>query len=95
VIVPSKMYGILAAGKAIVAVAPRETDVVAIGEKRGFAVWGDPDDPEQVACAVRKISCDADEIRRMGEAARAAANEYDRVNELSKFVRIFEEARPA
>ena len=95
VIVPSKMYGILAAGKAIVAVAPRETDVVAIGEERGFAVWGDPDDPEKVACAVRKISCDADEIRRMGEAARAAANEYDRVTELSKFVRIFEEARPA
>jgi len=95
VIVPSKMYGILAAGKAIVAVAPRETDVVAIGEKRGFAVWGDPDDPERVACAVRKILRDADEIRRMGEAARAAANEYDRVNELSKFVRIFEEARPA
>jgi colanic acid biosynthesis glycosyl transferase WcaI len=95
VIVPSKMYGILAAGKAIVAVAPRETDVVAIGEKRGFAVWGDPDDPAQVACAVRKILRDADEIRRMGEAARAAANEYDRVTELSKFVRIFEEARPA
>jgi colanic acid biosynthesis glycosyl transferase WcaI len=95
VIVPSKMYGILAARKAIVAIAPRETDVVAIGEKRGFAVWGDPDDPEQVACAVRKISSDADEIRRMGEAARAAANEYDRVTELSKFLGIFEEARPA
>ena len=95
VIVPSKMYPILAAGKAIVAVAPCETDVVAIGEKRGFAVWGDPDDPEQVACAVRKILRDADKIRHMGEAARAAANDYDRVTELSKFVRIFEEARPA
>jgi glycosyltransferase involved in cell wall biosynthesis len=58
-------------------------------------VWGDPGDPEQVACAVRKILSDADEIRRMGEAARAAANEYDRVTELSKFLGIFEEARPA
>src|SRR6267378_1116665 len=95
VIVPSKMYGILAAGKPIVAVAPRETDVAAIGEKRGFAVWGDPDGPEQVACAVRQTLCDADELRHMGEAARAAANEYDRVSELRKFVRIIEEARLA
>ena len=95
VIVPSKMYGILAAGKPIVAVAPRETDVAAIGEKRGFAIWGDPDDAEQVACVIRQISRDSNQIRHMGEAGRAAANEYDRVNELRKFVRIIEEARPA
>ena len=95
VIVPSKMYGILAAGKPIVAVAPRETDVAAMGEKRGFALWGDPDDAEQVACAVRELLGDDNQIRHMGEAARAAANEYDRVKELRKFVRIIEEARPA
>jgi colanic acid biosynthesis glycosyl transferase WcaI len=95
VIVPSKMYGILAARKPILAVAPRETDVAAIGEKRGFAVWGDPDDPEQVACAVRRLLGDGNQIRHMGEAARAAANEYDRVNELRKFLRIIEEVRAA
>src|SRR5882672_3709530 len=33
VIVPSKMYGILAAGKPIVAVAPPDTDVAKIGEE--------------------------------------------------------------
>jgi colanic acid biosynthesis glycosyl transferase WcaI len=95
VIVPSKMYGILAAGKPIVAVAPHETDVAAIGEKRGFAVWGDPADPEQVACVVRQMLSDGNQIRQMGEAARAAANEYDRVSEMRKFLRIIEEARPA
>jgi len=95
VIVPSKMYGILAAGKPIVAVAPRETDVAAIGEQRGFAIWSDPGDPEQVACAIRRIVRDGNQLRHMSEAARAAANEYDRVNELCKFVRLIEEARPA
>ncbi len=95
VIVPSKMYGILAAGKPIVAVAPRETDVAAIGEKQGFAVWGDPEDPEQVACAIRRIFPNADQLRHMSEAARAAANEYGRVNELRKFLQIIAEARPA
>jgi colanic acid biosynthesis glycosyl transferase WcaI len=95
VIVPSKMYGILAAGKPILAVAPRETDVAAIGERRGFAIWADPDDASQVADAVREISQSAEKLRKMGEAARAAASDYDRVNELRKFVGIIEEARLA
>jgi glycosyltransferase involved in cell wall biosynthesis len=95
VIVPSKMYGILAAGKPIVAVAPRETDVAAIGEKRGFAIWANPDDPEHAAYAVRQVFRDADKLRHMGAAAQAAANDYDRVSELRKFVRIMEEERPA
>jgi len=95
VIVPSKMYGILVAGKPILAMAPRETDVAAIGERRGFAIWADPDDASQVAGAVREISRSPEKLRRMGEAARAAASDYDRVNELREFVRIIEEAHPA
>jgi glycosyltransferase involved in cell wall biosynthesis len=95
VIVPSKTYGILAAGKPIVAVAPRDTDVAAIGEKRGFAIWADPEDAAQVADAVRQISTSPEALRRMGEAAQAAAIDYDRVSELRKFVRIIEEARLA
>ena len=95
VIVPSKMYGILAAGKPILAVAPQETDVVAIGVRREFAIWADPDDASQVAGAVREISRSPEKLRRMGEAARDAASDYDRVNELREFVRIIEEAHPA
>jgi glycosyltransferase involved in cell wall biosynthesis len=95
VIVPSKMYGILAAGKPILAVAPGETDVVKIGEDRGFAISADPDDAPQVAQSVRQIFRDPQQLRRMGEAARAAASDYGRVNELRKFVQIIEEARQA
>ena len=95
VIVPSKMYGILAAGKPILAVAPRESDVVKIGEARGFTISADPDDASEVADAVRQIFHDAERLRKMGEAARVAANDYDKVDELGKFVRIVEEARSA
>jgi len=95
VIVPSKVYGILAAGKPIVAVAGRETDVAKIGEERGFAASADPDDASHVADVVRQIFRNAETLRRMGEAARAAANDYDRVTELRKFVLIVEEARSA
>ena len=95
VIVPSKMYGILAAGKAIMAVAPRETDVVAIGEKDGFAAWADPVDAEQVAGVIRGLALDGERVRKMERAARDAASGYDRVNELKKFMQIVEEAQRA
>ena len=90
VVVPSKMYGILAAGKPIVAVAPRETDAVSLGIQRGFAVAADPDRPGEVVSAVRALASDPRKLKTMGEAARAAAPDYDRVKELQKFVEIIE-----
>ena len=92
VVVPSKMYGILAAGKPIVAVAPEETDAASLGAKFGFAVSADPDSPEKVAAAIRSLAKDSAKLRDMGRAARAVAPDYDRVKELQKFVKIIEEA---
>jgi colanic acid biosynthesis glycosyl transferase WcaI len=90
VVVPSKMYGILAAGKPIVAVAAEETDAVSIGVRRGFAVSADPDKPEELVSVVRALASDSTKTKRMGEAARAAAPDYDRVKELQKFVKVFD-----
>ena len=90
VVVPSKMYGILAAGKPIVALAPRETDAVSIGVPRDFAVSADPDKPEEVVSAVRQLVFNANKVKAMGEAARAAAPDYDRVKELQKFVKTID-----
>src|SRR5712691_11985978 len=94
VVVPSKMYGILAVGKPIVAVAPRETDAVALGEKLGFSVGADPDYPDQVAKVIRKLAADPARMTVMGQSARAAAPGYDRVKELEKFVQIVSAPRP-
>ncbi|MGH9676085.1 MAG: glycosyltransferase family 4 protein [Candidatus Acidiferrum sp.] len=88
VVAPSKMYGILAAGKPIVALAPGETDVVRIGERMGFSVSAEPEDPASFAAAVRQIFRNAEMLRKMGEAARAAAPGFDRVKELQKFVKV-------
>ena len=90
VVVPSKMYGILAAGKPIVAVAPEQTDVVALGLRRGFAVFSDPDKPTDLVSAVRALIGNTQKLKSMGEAARAAAPDYDRVNELQKFAEVFD-----
>jgi colanic acid biosynthesis glycosyl transferase WcaI len=90
VVVPSKMYGILAAGKPIVAVAPNETDVVSLGIQQGFAIAADPDKPAELVGAVRALAADVNKLRTMGEAARAAAPAYDRVFDLQKFVKLIE-----
>jgi len=90
VVVPSKMYGILAAGKPIVAVAPEATDAVSLGIRRGFAVAADPDRAEEVVSAVRALVSNPNKLKTMGEAARAAAPDYDRVKELQKFVEIID-----
>ena len=94
VVVPSKMYGILAAGRPIVAVAPRETDAAALGEELGFSVSADPDNPNQVAKLIRELAGDPARIARMREAALAAAPAYDRVKELEKFVEIVSRLGP-
>lgn len=94
VVVPSKMYGILAAGKPIMAVAPGETDVVSVGLQQGFAVAADPDKPSELVDAIRMLSSDVNKLRLMGEAARAAAPAYDRVKQLQKFVEILNQIAP-
>lgn len=90
VVVPSKMYGILAAGKPIVAVAPSETDVAMLAAKRGFGIAVDPDWPAELAAKIRVLAADPEHVKAMGFAARAAAPEFDRAKELENFVRITE-----
>ena len=92
VVVPSKMYGILAAGKPIVAVAPAECDVVSIGRQKGFAATADPDDTHGFEERVRELVRDPERIQHMGRAAKAAAPEYERGRELRKLVEVLETA---
>jgi colanic acid biosynthesis glycosyl transferase WcaI len=90
VVVPSKMYGILAAGKPIVAVAPRECDVVSLGEAQGFSVAADPDDPAAFTELVRQLSKNPAKLEAMSKSALAAAPHYDRDSELPKLMKIIE-----
>lgn len=92
VVVPSKMYGILAAGRPIVAVAPSESDAASLTIRFGCGVVADPDSAKDVARKVLELSANPARARAMGEAARAAANDYNRVSELHKFLQVVEEA---
>ena len=93
VVVPSKMYGILAAGKPIVAVAPAECDVVSLGKEKGFGISASPEDAGEFAGCVRELFRDAKRLREMGVAAAAAAPEFERARELEKLIAVVENVR--
>jgi len=92
VVVPSKMYGILAAGKPIVAVAPEECDVVSLGRQMGFSVAAAPDAPTELAERVRELVHDVHRLATMGKASAAAAPRYERSHELGKLLALLEQA---
>jgi glycosyltransferase involved in cell wall biosynthesis len=94
VVVPSKLYGILAAGKPVLAVAPCETEVAHLARVRGFGVAADPDRPAEVAGALSGLAAHPDRLQAMCDAARAAAPAFERSAELQKFVRVVESAAP-
>lgn len=92
VVVPSKLYPILAAGRAVLAVAPKESDVVRIVQQSGCGLAADPDDPAGVAEALRALARDPQRVAEMGRRAREIAPTYDRVKQLHRFVEVIEEA---
>ena len=92
VVVPSKLYSILAAGRPILAVVPPATDVARITRSSDCGVVADPDDPRDVAEAIHNLSANPERLAEMGRRAREAAAKYARVNELNLFAAILEEA---
>lgn len=92
VVVPSKLYSILAAGRPVLAVASASTDAARIVTETGCGVSADPDDPAAVAAALIQLRNDPARLAQMGARAREVAAKYARVNELDRFVTVIEEA---
>jgi glycosyltransferase involved in cell wall biosynthesis len=92
VVVPSKLYSTLAAGRPVLAVAAANSDAARIVIESGCGLAADPDDPAAVAAAIRELRSDPDRLREMARRARETAGHYARVNELGRFVGILEEA---
>jgi glycosyltransferase involved in cell wall biosynthesis len=92
VVVPSKLYSILAAGRPILAVAPDESDAARIAVDSGCGLAADPDDPGGVAQAIRQLRSDRARLAVMSSRAVETARKYSRVNELQRFCAVLEDA---
>jgi glycosyltransferase involved in cell wall biosynthesis len=94
VVVPSKLYSTLAAGRPILVVAAPESDAARIVTAAGCGLSADPGDPAAVAAAIRELRADPARLAEMGHRARETANTYARVDELNRFVAAVEGAVP-
>jgi glycosyltransferase involved in cell wall biosynthesis len=92
VVVPSKLYSTLAAGRPILVVASGKSDAARIVVESGCGLTADPDDPVSVAAAIRTMKENPARLTEMGRRAREIAANYGKVAELHRFVRTVEEA---
>lgn len=70
-IVPSKFYGIAAAGRATLFIGRAAGDLASLIAAHGVGIAVESGDPESLARAVESLADAADRTRRMGEDARA------------------------
>jgi len=72
VAVPSKLYGILAAGRPVIAQVPRHSEVAYAVQEESCGIVVEPGDTEGLADAVRRLASTPLLARDMGERARHA-----------------------
>ncbi len=90
VVVPSKLYSTLAAGRPILVLAPDGSDAARVVRRLDCGVVVDPDDPAAVAAVIRELARDPDRIAQMGERAFQAVGEFARDKELQHFRCVIE-----
>jgi glycosyltransferase involved in cell wall biosynthesis len=87
--VPSKLYGILAAGKPFVAAVDAESDVARVARESGSGLVVDPDSAGEMARAIRWCLAHPDELATMGRLGRAYARTHcDRAVAVARFGRL-------
>jgi lipopolysaccharide/colanic/teichoic acid biosynthesis glycosyltransferase/glycosyltransferase involved in cell wall biosynthesis len=90
-IVPSKLYGILAAGRPYVAAVEEDSEVVAITRKYQSGLVAEPGDPVALADRIRELYRDPVLRERLGEAARRAGLEFDRRGQIRQYDELLRE----
>jgi hypothetical protein len=91
--VPSKLYGILAAGKPYLAAVDADSEVARVTRAERAGLLVEPDSAPQIVGAVRWCLTHRAELAAMGARGRRLAEErFDRRTATARFGEIVEEA---
>ncbi len=93
-IVPSKLYGILAAGRPYVAAVEADCEVASLTRRLECGRLAEPGDAASMAEAILSMYRDPDGTRRAGERARAASLAFDRRGQVAKYLELFHSVLP-
>ena len=94
-IVPSKLYGILAAGRPYVAAVEEESEVTAITRQFGCGLLAEPGNAQDIAVKILTLYHNRDLAARMGLSARQAALRFDRHLLVADYIRLFNDLTQA
>ncbi len=89
-IVPSKLYGILAAGRPYVAAVEESCEVAALTRTRQCGLVAGPGDAASLARRIRELYEDRSLTRRLGANARAAGLAFDRAVQVGRYASLLE-----
>lgn len=88
-IVPSKLYGILAAGRPYVAAVEEASEVTGITRKYDCGLLASLGDPGDLAEKILVLYRDRERARQLGANARDAALDFDRPRQIQKYYELF------
>ena len=77
-VVPSKVYGILAAGKPYITAIEPGAEPRLIADEFGCGIHVEPGDPKELATAIRTMRDEADLVTMGANARRALEDRYER-----------------
>lgn len=89
-IVPSKLYGILVAGRPYVAAIEADSEAAQIAREHDCGICVEPGDRDGIATAIRDLHADPSRRLRLAEHARAAGLIYDRARAVEAYRDVFE-----
>lgn len=90
-IVPSKLYGILAAGRPFVASVEEESEVVAITRRFNCGLVAKHGDPKDLARQILRLRDEPGLASALGANARDAALHFDRPRQVEAYLSLFRE----
>ncbi|MFA6564702.1 MAG: glycosyltransferase family 4 protein [Verrucomicrobiia bacterium] len=93
-IVPSKAYGIMAAGRPFIAAVEEDTHIAQIIQEHACGIRVDPESTEQLRAAILRVAENPDVLETMGRRGReAAVTCFDRQVSVRKFRTLLTELR--
>jgi glycosyltransferase involved in cell wall biosynthesis len=90
-IVPSKLYGILAAGRPYVAAVEASCEVAAIARAHDCGLVAAPGNAIDLAEQILRFYRDRDLVERCGANARRAAGQFDRRRQAARYAAMLAE----
>lgn len=71
--VPSRLYNYLAAGKPVIAICERDSELARVVDEDNAGAWAEPGDVERLVQLIRELMNAPDSVSEMGRNARASA----------------------